>query len=232
MKRTKKIKGVELDLHQCKPTAPFEFKEDYHYYNPPIYSMGGVYFKGHNLRQMKRYTYILWRLAYGYENLYKHRLLYGPNKKIDNMLAITRDLCVHAHKVYMDLSTWPAESPYSKDSNRVFASYCADKMHMHLTVEQREDRMKKMKYIRNLDKWGHETKEIKTKADFKKYWVSFTSVFYDEARLFTSWGHWLTFLFIADLESGEDTGLDLTNLDALIQKGKKFDEQLNEFRLK
>lgn len=220
-------KGVDLDIHQCKPTKPFELKEDYHYYNPTIYSMG-VYFKGHNLRQMKRYAYILWRLGYGYENLYKHRILYGPDKKVDDMLAITKDLCIHAHKVYEDLSKWPSESPYSKDSNRVFANYCSSDRHM--PIKEREVKIKNMKYFIVLDKWGHDKKELKTIVEFKKHWPSFKKVFKDECNLFIEWGHWLTYLFTADLEAGEDTGLDLVNLNHLIEKGIKFESQLKKFR--
>lgn len=201
--------------------------EDYHYYNPTIYSMG-AYFNGQNLRQMKRYSYIIWRLLYGYENLYKHRMLYGPNKNIDKMLEITRDLCVHANKVIEDLSKWKAESEFSVHGDKLFSEYSRCKA---MPIEVREYKVTKAKYVIQLDKYGHEKKELITKEDFKKHWLSFIDSFMEESMLFIQWGHWLTYLFESDLESGEDTGLDLDNLNELIQKGKKFEKQRVDFRL-
>lgn len=220
-------KYVEKDLHQCKKVGVFEMMDDYHYYNPSIYSMD-VYFNGHNLRQMNRYAYIIWRLGYGYECLYKHRLLYGPDKNVDLMLEITRGLCVQANQVYEELSKWEAVSEFSRHSDKTFADYNSTSRMM--PVDVREQREKTRKYLINLDEWGHKKKELVTIEDFEKHWHSFIDTFMDESRLFTSWGHWLTYLFEADLDGGEDTGLDLTNLDDLIQKGKKFDKQLIEFR--
>lgn len=223
---SKSKRKVDLELHLCKKTKPFEMMDDYHYYNPVIYSMD-AYFNGQNLRQMKRYSYIIWRLLYGYENLYKHRMLYGPNKNIDKMLEITRDLCVHGNKVIEDLSQWKAESKFSVHRDKYFSEYSRCKA---MPIEAREEKIKKAKYVIHLDKYGHEKKELITKEDFEKHWPSFIEIFEDESRLFVSWGHWLTYLFESDLESGEDTGLDLGNLNELIQKGKKFEDQLIDFK--
>lgn len=219
--------SVEKDLHLCKKQPPFILMDDYHYYNPTIYSMGGVYFKGQNLRQMKRYCYIIWRLNYGYQNLYKHSLLYGSNKQLDKMLAITKILCKHGQQVYEELSQWPVESKYSKDKG-TFYNYVSKSRHR--PTEEIEEKTRNAKYFICVDKWGHEKKELITIADFEKHWASFMEVFFDECRLFVSWGHWLTYLFESDMESGEDTGLDLKNLNQLIEKGKKFEGQINKFR--
>jgi len=219
---------IEKDLHECKHTKPFEFKEDYHYYNPSIYSMG-AYFNGHNLRQMKRYAYIIWRLGYGYENLYKHTLVFGSTPQIDKMLSLTKELCVHAHKVYEQLSKFKADSEFSRFSDKAFGNIIQSE-NRHMSVEMRESLTRERKYVIQLDEWGHDLKELKTKEDFKKHWSSFIKTFVDEATLFVMWGHWFTNLFISDLESGEESELDLANLDALIQKGIAFAPQLEAFR--
>lgn len=99
-----------------------------------------------------------------------------------------------------------------------------------MSPEEREIKVTNAKYLRNLDPWGRETAEIVTQEDFKKYWTSFTKSFADEAKLFTSWGHWLTFLFVSDLEGGEDTKLDLANLNQLILKGIKFEKTMRDFK--
>lgn len=224
-------KLVNKDLHQCKKTKPFEFKDDYHYYNPAIFSMGETYYNGHNLRQMNRYAYIIWRLGYGYEQLYKHRLLYGPDKQIDEFLAITKELCTHAHQVYTEISQWRREYRNSKGEVQLGETFASkESQRRHMSPEEREIKVTNARYLRNLDPWGRETAEIVTQEDFKKHWTSFTKSFADEAQLFTSWGHWLTFLFVSDLEGGEDTKLDLANLNQLILKGIKFEKTMRDFK--
>lgn len=225
--------NLEKDIHECIASDPFQLIEDYHYYNPDVYSMG-AYFNGHNLRQMKRYSYIIWRLQYAYHNLYKHSLVFGATPMKDEMLGLVREMYVNSQQVIEELFEFPTTSKYSKLAcHGNFESWYDNHQSARRfsTVEVCDEYCRNSKYFIYTDKWETKKREIKTKKDFSKHFGLMQS-FYANMEVFILWGHWLKYLFEADLESGKQTGLDLKNLNQLIERGVSIIPKLEEFKSK
>lgn len=202
-------------INKPKNFVPFEFRSTYNYYEPKIYDLGGKYFGGFNLRQIKRFVYVLGKIQHAYQDLYKH-ISYKKEDSTDEDLKLLyklEELLLHSNQAMTEIRAMKRDEG-ARGKATVAAEFWVRKLdgtgdYFDQYPVRDKEQLQKTRYI-----W--KGKDQRDRSNVQNHFEDFSTHEYfikQSLELFFNWSHWTAYLFEGVCEDMDnESGIDLENL--------------------